>query len=866
MQQYLIEHALENVWCNPDQDNQLRFAPSKITVAYGEINYFTLMGRECVLPTTVQRYHVYQVGQLQPLVAGLLDRTPAWTREKWYLFSDAMNALNLEVTIYTAKGALLPRYKSYFMFTKERALIFAIPIDPMFPVDYEAEAIYFRLYTNTYFTSDRAQAEANSINCKGFQPTTIAQVLDIQNQYTALRAKKGAIAGYINGRLVDSLTALTMNINDRVEWVYDSSVKKVITLNVSDLPMFESTLDAKYKYLIHSSLMDGTTIDYQDDIDVHVLWPGAFNKFSGFYYNRNNQDAHRMVTHRDYSIVVDYFNYIAQALEAANNLGPVDLEGFKIQLKIREAGQVRPLIFENQRIFELYKMPDADVVQALIGLNSTVPEWRCDVLEACGYTKLMRDTYSEVNITDIQLGYGYNGISKVVGDTPQKTLLNSGRQRATLPYGLKFASTVYEFDVDGHMLGYQINNSDTDYIAADNNCRLIEAFVGNATVTPDVVYGQSGITVPTYNNFRVYRCFRVDSIQTTPWIDITDDGDYTVSNGILTYTTPGTDYWLMVRSDATFLAYTFTEVETDGLLSFTLKEQGIRGPNGLETYVMPVPMGELDIWMNDNYLIRGLDYVINFPVIHITNKNHLVQPARTSSQKFHVKFSGFCLKDLTMDPVEEFGWVVNAALSNNNRYDVRDDKVLQISVGGGLRHRSDLIFYEDNPSVSMVNPLNGQPYQIKDIVVPLRQLVDENTYSLRAKSQEIDQRVSDYLTLKFGDIGPLVNSSITERYQLVSPFLNKFVDLFRNDQIELDPLVNYTDQQVLAICQPYEGLLAFDPLSDENAHDIRFSYVVPHRYATVVNLTLYQYRFMLRIVSLYAAGKVDITPFLTFST
>lgn len=84
-----------------------------------------------------------------------------------------------------------------------------------------------------------------------------------------------------------------------------------------------------------------------------------------------------------------------------------------------------------------------------------------------------------------------------------------------------------------------------------------------------------------------------------------------------------------------------------------------------------------------------------------------------------------------MDEIDDFGFVEHGFLSNNNRHDIRDDKVLRITLNGSLKDRNDLQFSEGHDGISIVNSLNGQPYQIKDIIVPLKQLVNENTYSLR---------------------------------------------------------------------------------------------------------------------------------------
>ena len=70
MYDYLVNHALKNVWCTPDQDRQLILQPAKITVTNGVWNNVSLLWNVIKLPLQGVRFHVYQVGQLYPELAG----------------------------------------------------------------------------------------------------------------------------------------------------------------------------------------------------------------------------------------------------------------------------------------------------------------------------------------------------------------------------------------------------------------------------------------------------------------------------------------------------------------------------------------------------------------------------------------------------------------------------------------------------------------------------------------------------------------------------------------------------------------------------------------------------------------------------
>lgn len=865
MYEYLKDHAITNVWCNGDQDNQLIIAGQRITKLTGELNRFKLMNKTTNLPTQGKFYHVFQVGQVHPNVLGLLSVEPDWAVEKWIKFSDAINSLKVFVNIYNDFGIELPRFKSYYMFSNSRNLIFAIEQDVNFPVNYSSDKFYVRLYSNAYFQSARADAVADYLHCEGKLINNNEDILALQAQYNDYASKSGYTFSYNNGLLIDRIDAVNVRIGDTVEFIYDSSVKRIVTFTVSNLQTFSSILDSKYKYLLHHLSGSNDTIDYQDDIDIHILNEYTDGRYKGCYYHRNSLDSHRMITHRDYSIPVDYFNFLATDLNQKTANSTSDIRGFKIQLKVRNSGYHRPLIHDNNRIFELYKLLDADILQAMVGINSTVPEWRADNLENSSYSQIMKSQYNDINLSLIQQGYGYNSISKIVGNTPSRTILNSGVQSTAVPYGLYENCTAYEYDQDGSLLGFHYHLIGTEYNAANLDTRLVEIISGKGTYSPDVVFGSNNIPLPILDNYRVYMCYFFGMLPDNNWVDITDGPLYSVVNNILIWNNLEFGQYLMVRSDKTFLAYDLDILPVAGTLFFTLSELETRDLVE-NNYTLPVPMGELDIFLNGKSLIRGLDYIVKFPEVHIINKNFLIQPANVV-QHIHVRFTGFSNADLSLDDIEDFGFIEHGFMSNNSKHDIRDDRVLRITMNGTLKHRDDIVFSEQHDGISVSNPINGMPYQVKDIVVPLKQLVNENTYSLRDKSIAVDKRISDYMTIKLPQPTRDAVSSIYERYPVISPFMTHIINDLYNGQIDDSMFINVlSDNDILNICKPYEGILAFDPISQDNRLNGQFVIVHPHSLNTTIDLNIYQYRFLLRVVKLYCNGLIELSPFITFSS
>lgn len=866
MQQYLVNHAMQNVWCNPYQDNQLIFAAHKITKVFGELNKFPMFNRMVQLPTQGVRYHVFQVGQIHPNVLGLLSSSASWSPETWVKFSDAMIDRKILANIYTTSGAMLPRFKAYYMYSNERNLVFAIEIDKNINLDYENDNIYVRIYSNAYFESARADASLEYIYTKGLSILNVDEIVALQSEYETYKAKAGKTTAYCNGFMISEINPIVVKPSDTVEFVYDSSVKRVVTFTISDLTTFTSILDSKEKYLLHHLSGGNDTIDFQDDIDIHIAYEDEFGRLKGYYYHRNNIDSHRMVTHRDYAIVVEYFNYIATKLNEDISSTPLDFRNLKLEVVIRDAGYFRPLIYDNARLFELYKLPSEKILAAMTGVHSTVPEWRADVLENNAYSKLMRSYYPDINLQMVQDAYGYNGISKIVGDTPVKTTYvpGVGNEVVKVPYGLQNNSTAYEYDENGLMIGYYTHNSGTNYWPTDS-ARLVEFISGEASYTPDVIFGTDNIPLPSYDNYRVYMCYIVAGVPNNDWRDITGSSNYTVANNKLIWSNEEFDQYLMVRTDKKFLAYDIDLNLTNGIYHFTLTEEQDRG-NGLVLSKLLLPLGELDIFLNGKSLINGLDYIVNFPEVYIVNKKYLIHPLDSTPQKVHVRYTGFCNKDLSMDEIDDHGFIEHGVLSNNSKFDLRDDKVLRITVDGNIKHRDDVIFSELHDGVSIVNVSNGLPYLVKDIVVPLKELVNENTYSLRTKSIAIDRSISDYMTIKLPQPERNAPSAIPKLYTLTSPFISRIIKALTSGHIDMDFLMtNYSDMDVINKCNEFEILFKVDPANIDRNTDFRYIIVHPHSYTTPINLNIYQYRFLTKVTKLYTEDRVQLNPFVTFT-
>lgn len=852
---YLIDHALKNVWSTPRQDRQSIERLAKITPQGGVWNKVRVLWTSYTLPLQGTRFHVYQIGQLHPLLLGLFPE-----QYRWIPFSEACNKQNLIVDLYAKTGVQLPRTECWYRWTANKNLIVAVKEQPRIPFNLDTEDLFMRVYTNAYFQGGGAM-DNEYIKVEGATPLNTQTILDLQAQFQDAQTKPGATYAFVNGYRVSTIDLFTVKVGDIVEFVYDSSVKRVVDFTLEDLRTFDSIKDVKRKYLLHYPGPGDSVIDFHDDIDVFLLNPiDDAGRYKGVFYHRNQEDAMRMVTHKDYAIPVAYVLGYA----ADNNFTAPDK--IKVRLHIRKSGWNRPLVDEDHRIKELYKLPDDELRDAMLGVNSVIDIWRADELENSDYCTIMATDSTCLSKAIVEDAYGYNAISKVLADTPKFVRMESTQPVVDVPYGLFRRSTGYEFDVNGFLIGWAAHVEGSVYPTRFSQTKLVEMIAGLVDDRLDEVYGDKVVTLDPTASYRMYTCDIVGGVPNEKWTDVTGTGQYAVINNVLTWLVDQTKKYTLVRGDRVSLGYSLDlDASDDGILKFTLSHLARRN-NAISRYTMSVPMGELALWLNRKALIEGVDYFVNFPEICIVNKEYLVDP-QNQTQHIDIRFCGFCKSDLSREVPNDVGFIKHGLLSSNNRFDIRDDKVMHMVVDGALYDRSELLFAEDDAGVTVPDARNGKPYLITDIVVPMRGQTQTETYALRTHSREVDKKVSDYLTLKIPE--PVIPNPniIPGRYQVFSPMCCKILYDLKNGVLD-DPRLKqqYSDFVVKQLCAPYLPLLKYDPTQAALAPDDNYVEIHPHNLLVTLDISIYHWKFLQRVIKLYLRDKVQLSHFVTITT
>ncbi len=852
---YLRKQALKDVWRMPGIDRQFIITPQRITKKYGRKKHIDVAWETYRLPDATSTWHVYDASALSPIVLNLFRRCEGWTP-----LSDSTNKRGVYINAYVDSGVELPRFDSYYRYTNSGALLIAFKVNKKFIPDLEKDTVSFRVYSGAAINIGQMPPISNQIGTYGAYINVPADLATLEDQLELVPA--GAhINLYHNGIWYAELQDMSIKPGDWVEFIYDTSVYKTYEFAVKDLFHYNSTMDSDQKYLLHPP-GSSDVLDFYDDIDIYVYQKVAGVPLRGIYFHKNEVSAVRQLTHRDYGIRTRNFAPISRVLNALTEPNiPAPVDSLYIQLVIRDGNiQNSKLTYEHTRLFELYKLNNTDIVRAMQGIDANVPFWAAPELEKSFYAYGLRCSYNELTKEVAESIYGYNASAKIVGDTPVK-LTSPNPQDVPIPIRMQHGCTMYEYDSEGLMIGWYQHLGGPTYRPRNDETVYLEGIVGLGADRIDQLQNIRQTQLNEVFTYRIYNGSLIGNVVQPTFEDVTGSDKYKVENGLFTWLSTRAADYPIVMSDSKFYAKDYDIRPHFGTMIITLQSQQTR-PTGDGFYNLPFPLGQIDVFLNGYSLLKDLDYFVDFPRVHIVNKDYL-KNAMTEDQKVHIRFVGFPTKTFEFTNDGDVGFIEHGFLSNNNRYDLRDDKVQRVVIGGKLYTKSELEFSEEHQGVSITDPANGLPYMVKDMLVPVKPYTVVDMYELRKKSQEVDKIVSDYLTLKLPQPPRGELMAITRKYEVFSPFTNQLITDLRSGAISLPlRLSGFDRQEVVTICKPYEYLLQIDPLKSPHLQDERFVAVHPHGYPQAVGVSANAYRFMTKVVEIYCDGKMTLSPFL----
>lgn len=886
---YLLRYAINKIWCNPQEDKQFNFKLRRHTPIEGSRHEYVVEKERYKLPTMYsgEPWHVFQIGQVLPSQLGF-----PYTRNTWVPLAKLMDDQLMECEVFTSNGIVFPRQETFILLTQTSNLLIAVRENPRYSLlSNENVQLYLQIYTGAWFSSDASYGNRHK-NIFGMIVSKIEDVRQFQIHGNDHLNNTGLIGRwYVNGRLVNEVSAATAGVGDYIELLTDSSIKKVVDFDLKGLPSFVSKLDSVRKYILHyPGLSD--TIDFLDDIEVYLYKkrPNNPNIFSGVLYHRNKGNWLRMLTHKDYSIATDTI----QAFIAEHPIDPRyigagsffpsdewnDIESLSVRLYIKHSGNIRPLERNASRVNELYMLTDDQIIRAMTGADAVAECWRAENLELSRYVGFMGLKSSEVypkgfglenyehpnkqHIFDYAAdAYGYYQVGKILSDSPVKESLDvHNSPKFELSFNFWDDSTIFEYDEQGLLLGYYHHQFGEYYRPNNPNCKLIEPFAGKASLELNASEGKSLVKIPKGYGFRIY----IKSFTDNQWRDVTNDADIS-KYGWLETNSDGNNIWHWVydsyhylgyiRVDSRFYVKEMVFNKSAGMIRFNL--DAFELVNDVRTNrQLTIPFGQYDIFLNNHSLIEGIDYIIKDNRVVISNIEYL-KAARDGVYKVLVRGTGFCDSNLQHYKADDIGFVEYGSLSSNKRYNLHHTKVQRIVVDGRVLHHDNVIFDEDGSDLVMGQVRNGSPFAISQPQLVFREVFYDD-YAARVKDDLIDKDVSNYLTFYLPKRKRERVDSIDRKYRVISAGCNLLLHLIREGKIK--PVVQngrLREDLALDAIKQYEWIKHYDILNtDFNDNHV---FIQPHWFETAIGLDWWDYKLFKFLLRQFTTKELDLAPF-----
>ena len=833
--------AIESIYCTPVQDRQATYKLIKITKPkLPSKNVVQMYNTLKPLPTKNEAYHVYTIGAVPPQLLNLLTQNREWYRDSWVNFQDDMTERNYIAQFYDDKGVNFLRSEVFYSFIDQRSMMIAIRLTNAPSRIFDIEAIkYMRIYSNTYFNSDTFGKLKDRIGivCQNFIVNNNTDKVAVQNKLTEFERKGGKTMIYVNGLLTLNMTLNVPNAS-LVEIVYDQSIISKEQYPIKDLRTFISESDNKIKYLVYrNKIVD--SIQYQDDLEFYVSTRNELVT-KGLYLYRHSDHAVRNITDKDFSLVTDILINSANHL---NNLFGGSQNDKQLIVFSRLSADNRQVCYSSLKLHELYKLPKSKQLDVLLGTNYGITEFRANKLENSDYFKIasangVRHLNNEITTSAL----GYNGVSYFFGMNPIKIPVSE--TTTPVPELYQKDCFVYEYDVDGVLIG-RYQDSGPVYTKRNNTACYLEFIPGKSITENRKLYSNSETIDLLQDEYRVLSAIFEGTYRLTKWEDITEDTTKVIREGrtIRINEIDSKKIKVVYMNDP--LIYDLGIPTVDGVLYFPLEVTEDRGI-GKVKYKLDIPYLNIDIYLNKKRLAYNIDYFIDYPYISICNKKYL--DYTKTKQAIHIRCHGFTLQDSEINKHVTTGFVNNGALTRNNFYDIRDDRIYSVFVDGKLKDRKAVYYAEDSNTVRVDNPSNGLPYTLSEPFIPFKQVTGLDTLPYYKKNEDMNKKVSELYNLIFEE--PKIDefNVIADHHYLFSPTVSKIIHDMLDGNISASLYRSPYDESTIVklIDDNYKLLMSMDPVKFKLPDNL--TEIHPHSGNTVVALDLFQYRFITNVV------------------
>lgn len=846
----LVDYATKNLWGNPENDKQFQVSIQRITTDSAAIGNFRYMGKWRMTPMYNRRYQIFTAGGTHP---GMWNFAYLFKTSnpinKWINVSVMAKRRGVQVDFYNNLGRQYPRTKTWVLCTQDGLVLIAFEQIPGYSLQ-PKDDMHFRCYSTDLAITKSTDTLNDLGNPYVYEAMTYENSQEwgtFNTRYQAIKNRGGYTGVFLNGYLVPSIPApANLITGDIVEIWHDPTIKRILYYNYNTLNDFYSDLDAKRKYILHPPKNNDFTMRYFDDNDYYLVDGNG----KGVYFHRNSVTAIRQLTHVDVSIAIDQIQLQRNALPELTND-----QTLRIMVLERDTNWTLQWPWESQRVKYLYRLDDTNIMKAMTGDRSVMPEWCAPILESGPVTSFLRAKCDGITTEGVNQALGYNAETLAVATTPISGIPGSGRTTIDVPPTFIANSTVWEYDANGLLLGFYGILGKPSITPKYPNCAKVEFVYGQPS--RGIHYDVTNLPVKLENldELRVYvSSYNVVIGQLTGTLkDVTgtdvyhiDDSGYLIWDKLDLTNQRG----VIVYNDV-YLCHTLSIDHIDHSLAFSLDDLYDKVDGNL-----PISFAQIDVFMNGYSLIDKVDWLYDNRRIFINNRQFIIDGPQTVVVRCQGQWA-----DATKPKTEvELGYMEGGVIGNGNRYNVREDRNVRTVINGRLMLPGELKSAELNDPNNYDDPLNGFPYMVKHSYTPVNYAKDYDQHYMYDQARIVDKRVADYLTLYAVKPTISVDFNMSEKYMLYSPFMNVVVNAILNGVLTVpakDPKdAVYPNQLISDLVQLYKWWLPYDPITLK--FDLRYFGILPYANLEKLTVTSDQFTFLKQVNNLYLNDVLSI--------
>lgn len=888
MENIIVDHAVSNVWIEPDQDYQHLIRALAYNGDSGRVGSLTLPTEVVRFPVIsgkpAARFHLYHFGNLPKQRIAINNLSGEWKNAM-----DIMADDKVQIDIVLSSGVTIPRSHVWFKILRDQNIVMAIWAQTAIDLGrlpsgarrwVSSETVYVRFYRNAITKQPLWQTQSPNPTVPNFYRQENIVGLASYNSFMSSVTAQISAYGKTNGHAMwylDGFRIKTPTIydpayaNHLLSVFFDSTVKAVVTRSIEQLQSFKSLVDLNHmKYWVAGdSVID--TIDYHDDVDIFV---GDGKK--SVYLAKVNDSIVRQVTHSSYAVSC------SAVLSLLTTHGMAGASKREITLYIREGGMNHQLINNSLYFEELYKLDQAQIRSLLVDTGSVVPCWQAREIESSDYNLLISSRPENLTPSLVARGYGYHMVQKVLYTPLFEPELNAGNYTmvfsagyAQSPVSSGSNASVYYYDANGHLISAEnrlitASQMTNAVVCTEQTARLIEVLPKRYSDAQwgDVYFAQnvSGADLATHG-FRCYICtLSAGGVPDEQWLDVTDSAWYVFNPMDANFSGEPSITWnqsLVNQHNA------YTAVKIDRAALFYEQDVSSSLANGFIRFsvtsrcnwlgasvVRPhsIAYENLNVWMDGQPLVMGIDYHCKWPQIVIVKP-----PADHTQTTIHVRAYGLSTSGgVQPRKPDEIGFTCAGLVSTNHRYNLWKDRLCRVVLDNQIKPQDSIPFSE----FSGVTPWSdGRPYEVRLYRFNVDYTTEGLSDELRNTADIHDTLVSDQLSALLADNHPYSGVVDGQRHKLYSPVLAGVIYAMVNygflNNGELSS--GYSPADVASFLGPYLPLLDFDPA--RQGSDGHFVNILPHYHSQVLTVTSEQYSFLQYLIKHYLRDQVDLNPY-----